>query len=845
VLVLDDYHLVTHPAIHSLMASLVEHLPENLRIAIGARANPPLPLARLRARGQLLEIRTAGLRFRKDEAAQFLNQVMGLDLAPESVLALAGRSEGWIAGLQLAALAIQAQHSSTESEVHSEEDRAGADLPSFNGGHRFLAEYLLEEVVDRLPEEIQWFLLATSLLERMCASLCAVVMNACAGPARAPVDAHHCEAILAQLERGNLFIVALDDQGEWFRYHHLFRDFLLAQLKRAIPQNLPAFHRAASRWLEDHQLLHEAAGHAFQSRDWEFAAAFVERQSFTLITYSEMATMYAWCAAFPEEIMLMHPELCILQSWAWVFTFRRDNRERVEMRLRQAEEVITRLEDRERARGLNEHAAVVRSFLAMAPDPAINPHDHLALGKTMLGRYSGEEAGRFSAELAIGYAHLALSDASAAEQALKTARLTALHSGLFFGLIESSFHLARLAHSQGQLERSAVICHQAREDVTAMLRAEPAAWETTPVLPLPPQEPQLPGLGCLDIALGCVLLEQNRLDEAKTLLERGLKLVGWGMNPFYLVTGLTALFRLREIQDRPLEALACLDHLEEVWPDISFFTRGLRAVHALRVAPGDPRAREEAAAWCAEFAPLVEGPPPGMGPLGAAEVYYTARLAWMRALVATGAADAASASLVIHKHLAKAEASRLTSREIELMLLEAEARVSIGEHETAAALVERALALAQPWGFVRVFDQGPTLAHLLAEAGIRGFSREYIERILTAITRQQDSQPFSAFPADTPSRPGQTLVEPEAWSAKTILVESEVQPAKTALVEPLSQRELEILALVARGASNQTIAEQLVITLGTVKSHMNHILGKLGARSRTEAIARARDLGYL
>ena len=803
MLILDDYHLIGAPAIHSAIAFLLERLPENMRLAIGSRADPPLPLARLRARGRLLEIRAADLRFTADETAQFLNDIMQLDLPPEAVSALEARTEGWVAGLQLAVVAMQLPQPGLQDKE--------SIITSFTGSHRYLVEYLLEEVVNRQPEQVQSFLLSTSILERLCAPLCAAIIGAAIIGAAIPGEPSGSEAILAHLEQANLFLVALDEQGCWYRYHHLFRDFLYSRLQKTQPERATSLHRLASAWYAASGLLREGAQHAFQTRDWEFAAAFVEQHSFTLLLHSDLSTMYEWCSAFPEEVMQRHPMLCILQCWALVFSFRRQNQSRVEERLGQAEQVIAGLEDPQMAHDLREHAAVVRSFLAMAPDPTADPREQLALAQKMLGAFAEGEAGQFSGLLTIGYTQLALHDADAARQTLEAARQVALRGGLFFGMAESTFHLARLAHSQGHLNRAAELCRQGQADIASMLNHP---------------EQELPALGCLYIALGCVLLEQDRLEEAEQDLLHGLDLIGWGMNPYYLMTAYLALYRLREIQSRSAEGLDFLARLEEAWPDITFCMRGLRVVHALRTDPEDPGARAEAVAWrmTLNLIPGEDAPPPGMGPFGAAEAYYQAYLAWARTQVAAG--DVQAALTYLQQQLDLVSTHGLTNRLIELSLLEALAWRAQGEQDRARAALERALAAGQPEGYLRIFDQGTALTRLLVEATQQGICPEYIHRILSVIhatkTPGAGRQGDSAQPGASPTQ--------ATWLDSG---------------EHISERELEVLRHMARGASNQEIAEQLVITVGTVKSHINHILVKLDAHNRTEAVARARGLGLI
>ncbi len=787
VLILDDTHLIGSPAIHSALAYLLEHLPNNLRIAVGSRSDPPLPLARLRARGQLLEIRTAGLRFTAEETAQFLNEVMQLELSAQGISVLEERTEGWIAGLQLAALSVQGRA-----------DKEGF-IAAFSGSQRYLVEYLMEEVVNRQREEVQSFLLSTSILERMCGDLCDALWGEHAAGAE----------ILKQLEQTNLFVVALDDQGDWYRYHRLFRDFLQMRLNKTQPERIPLLHRAACEWLAGKNLLREAAMHAFQTQDWEVAAAFVEQHSFTLIVHSEISTIYEWCSAFPEEVMQRHPMLCLLQGLALAYGFRRQNRARVQARLRQADQVIAGLEDERVARGLTDMASVVRTFLAFAPDPAAEPRELLVLARRMLSAYPEGDPNQFTGLLTTGYAYMALHDAQAAGEAFEAARQIALRERLYFGVVESTFHLARLSHSQGLLRRAAEICRQGQADIAATLGSVPGVADP---------EQALPALGSLDIALGCVLLEQDRLDEAEYRLRHGLELMGGGMNPHYLMTAYIALFRLHEIRGRSEEALKYLDRLEAAWPDIAFCTNGLRVVHLLRTAPDDPGTLADAEAWCHRFSSSLGDAalPPGMGPFGAADAFYLAYLAWVRARIALGNAKAVTSYLA--RQLDLADAHGLTNRVIELSLLEAQAWRAEGDHQRARSALERALAAAQPAGYVRIFDQGSAMTQLLVEAARSGSYQETIKRLLAAIGL------------------------PERCLGRE---DSAARSAQTPYGERLSERELEVLRLIAQGATNHEIAERLVITVGTVKSHINHILGKLDSHNRTEAVARARGLGLL
>ncbi len=791
VLILDDYHLLGSPAIHAAVAFLLEHCPENLRIVLGSRSDPPLPLARLRARRQLLEIRAADLRFTPDETVRFLNEVMHLDLSVDVIAILEQRTEGWAAGLQLAALSLTGR-SDKESF-----------LSSFTGSHRYLVEFLLEEVVNHQPENVQSFLLYTSILERLCGPLCDAILGEGAKSSSSTLD---------YLEHSNLFLIPLDDEQQWYRYHHLFRDFLQTRLQKNQPERVAALHRAASEWHAAHGFLHEAVEHALQTRDWDFAAALVEQQGVAMALRGEFSTLYEWCSAFPEEVMRVHPSLCLFQANTLVIGYRRQNRGRIEARLRQVEQAAEAIEDRQLARLLMGQAATTRVVMeAVTPDPLIAPRAQIPLAQKTLDLLSEDDPARSTIALTTGYAYMALHDAAAGDRAIEESRQLALASHNYFGFVEATFHRSRLAHAQGQLHYAADTCLHGRADASAILARS---------------DQELPSAGCLDIALGCVQLEQDHLEEAERNLLAGLELVGWGTNPYYVMTACLTLFRLCEIQGRSEDALNYLTRLEESWPDIAFCTRGFRVIHTLRTSPEDPSTLAEARMWCEEFVSSLDEhmSPPGMGPFGAAEAYYLAYLAWVRAQIHIGNPKITLSYL--ERQLDQAVSHGLMNRVIELSLLEAEARQAEGDSKGTWAALERALSAAEPEGYVRIFDQGPALTQLLVEAAERGLYRDFIKQILAIVEISKTSDKVREL--NTPLADTETGVS-KAYSLKS--------------GEQLSERELEVLRLMASGATNHQIAQQLVITVGTVKSHINHILRKLDAHNRTEAVARARRLG--
>jgi LuxR family maltose regulon positive regulatory protein len=315
-LVLDDYHVIETETIHRGVGFLLEHLPPPMHLVIATRADPPLPLIRLRARGQLIEVRATDLRFDLDEARLFLQAVMRLNLPPEALVALEQRTEGWIAGLQLAALSLQGR-----SDV-------AAFLHAFTGSHRFILDYLTEEVFSRQPHEVRSFLLATSILERLSGPLCDAVTGQQGGQSR-----------LAALEQAKLFVVALDDEQRWYRYHHLFAEVLRTRLQQNDPSLVPHLHSRASHWYEQQGLFAEAVQRAFAAADIEHAADLIERidvNSWAGLG-AQVQRVLGWLARLPESFVCTRPLLCIIHAIALMFTNRL---EEAEVRLQIAERCL-------------------------------------------------------------------------------------------------------------------------------------------------------------------------------------------------------------------------------------------------------------------------------------------------------------------------------------------------------------------------------------------------------------------------------------------------------------------------------------------------------------------------
>ncbi len=654
---------------------------------------------------------------------------------------------------------------------------------------------------------LQSFLLYTSILERLSAPLCDAILK------RADST-----TLLDQLEQANLFLTALTDEttfgadAGWYRYHPLFRDFLHTWLSRTQPERASALHRAAAGWFAEHGSLSEAADHAFRCGDWAFAADFVEQHSFALIVQSEIATIYEWCAAFPEAVLRSRPTLCVFQALALSYRFQGKQRSRVVARLQHATEALVALPSPDKKLAVDWLSAVVQTFLAMIPDPHTDAHRQLELAQVRLHGCPPGDPSRFPWLLIAGYAYLALTQPQAAKAAFEQALPLARQSGLYFGMVEVTFHLARLSYSQGQLDSTLEICQKMQEELAALLQPSGLA---------------LPALGCLEVAAGCVLLEQDHLEEAEQRLRQGLDRMGWGMNPYYLMTAYLALVRLYEIQGRWAESSACLDQLDRLWPDIQLITQGYRMQAELRSHRDDPNVVERARDWMRRYRSSMgeHFPASGLGPIGSAEAYYQANLIWVRMQIVFNQNQQTPIHLDLQENLEfqvqHAHENGLVGREIELILLQAQMAYQQGNEEQALAALEQALNTHRPAGYVRVFDQSTMLDHLLQLVKKRGICPTDVDEILSAIRSTRGREVETAFSA-----------EPMRESFKGMETGE--------MVEPLSDRELEVLHMIASGATNQAIAERFVITVGTVKSHIHHIFGKLDARNRTDAVAQAR-----
>lgn len=800
VLVLDDYHLIEADLIHDGVAFLLGHLPQNMHLIIASRGEPPLPLARLRGRGQLTELGEAELRFTIDEAATFLNQMIGLGLSTKEVGALVGRTEGWITGLQLAALSMRGR-----------EDVSGF-IAAFTGSHRYVLDYLVQEVLHRQPQDVQTFLLQTSILDRLTGPLCDALTGH--GPDLASrvgrpesTEMGNGQKMLERLEAADLFIVPLDDERRWYRYHRLFADLLRNQLEERWPGLLPTLHRQASLWYEKKDLLSEAIGHAWASGDIERVAHLVEGNVVAVMDYGELPVLVGWLDTLPEEMVRSRPWLAVSHAWALMYTGQLDA---VERRLQDAENALTDVRQRDDApaldmtqtmariaeggQGIQSYMATMRAYLAASRgemDRAIELA-HQAL--QYLPTHDSMVRGFAAAVLSSGYRYRG--DLEAATQAVSEA--VAISQGVDDShmAVLTSCNLAGLLVQQGQLRRAATIFQE------VLPPAERDAGQANRRLPFA-------GLACTGLAT--VLREWNDLESAERLAREGLELSRrWGQAEV-LMHGHLELAQVLQARRDEIGALEAIKEAGQLARGVaSLSVADVSAVEArLHLAQGNLMA---ASFWAQESGLRFEDD------LSFQRTFLYITLT--RVLMAEGRLTEALG--ILGWLLETAEAANANGYVIEILILQALTLQAQGKIDQALNSLERALVLAEPEGYVRIFvGEGAPMAALLQAAVSHGILSGYVNKLSVALGAEMKGE-------------GQAEVTPSLSVS-----------GSSSMVEPLSEREVEVLRLVAAGKSNREIADELFLAVGTVKKHLNNIYGKLGVRRRTQAVARARELDML
>jgi LuxR family maltose regulon positive regulatory protein len=777
VLVLDDYHTIDSPEIQIGMAFLLENLPAQVHLVLATRADPALPLARLRARGELIEIRAVDLRFTPDEASAFLNGVMTLGLTAEDVVVLEGRTEGWIAAIQLAGLSMRGR-----------DDIAGF-IARFAGDDRYIVDYLVEEVLQRQSEQVRTFLLETSILSRLNGPLADAVTGQGGG-----------KAMLAALERQNLLLVPLDDRRDWYRYHHLFADVLEAHVRDERPERVPELHRRATEWYEEAGERAEAIRHAMAGKDFARAADLVELAMPATGRDRQEATLRRWLELLPDELIRARPVLS--DGYAGSILVRGET-EGVEARLQDAEHWLDLaaegpdaagaaaasmvVVDEEAFRRLPGSVAIHRAGLALLLGDVAGTIAHAGRALELVAE--DDDLGLGAASALLGLAYWSRADLEAASSLYAGAIPRFEKIGHRSDAIGLALALADMRMAQGRLNDAMRTYERGLELATG------------------PGATALRGAADMHVGISEILRERDDLAGAARHLREATDLGeenGLPQNPY---RSRVAAARIRQAEGDPAAALELLAEARRLYA--TDFSPELRPVDALKarvwIAQG---MLSEASGWARE-----------RGLSAADDLTYVREfehITLARLILAHGARDRSDERIgeaidLLGRLLVAAEEGGRTGSLIEILVVQALARRARDDVPGALASLERAVALGEPEGYVRVVaDEGPAMAGLLRLTAQQRNASSYVRRLLFATVT-----PAARTPVDQP------------------------------LIEPLSERELNVLRLLESDLDGPDIARELTVSLATVRTHTRNIYAKIGVNNRRAAVRRAAELGLL
>ena len=737
VLVLDDYHVIDAQPIDEALAFLLDHMPPQLHLVITTREDPNLPLARLRVRGQLTAVRASDLRFDLAEAAVFLRQTMGLDLSEDNIAALEARTEGWVAGLQLASISLQGrQHDAADF------------IDAFTGSHRFVLDYLVEEVLHRQSESVQRFLLQTSILDRLCGPLCDAVCLSTDG-----------QATLEALDRANLFLIPLDNERRWYRYHHLFVEFLRQRLQQQYPNNIAEHEIRASEWYEDNGYEIEAFQHAVAANDVQRAERLVEGGGTPMHFRGAGAYVLNWLASLSKTELDAMPSLWVIYASTLLFV---GQHLAVEQKLQAAEAALQDSGSDDKTKDLVGRIASLRATMAVIQ----NDVETIIAESLRAQKYLHPDnlIYRISATWALGVAYQFQGNRAAASRAFtKTISI----GGDSIYVIAATINLGNIQESDNQLTLAA------------------KTYENSLHLAGDPPQP----IACEGfLGLARIHYEWNELDAAEQYGQQCFQMTQQMDNVDSFVSYGIFLSRLMLARGDVPGAVTVLDEVEEFVHHNNFEFRMPSVADAQVLA----LLREGSVEKAAQLTRMHDLP-------------------FSQARVHLAEGDSASALAILERLCQQAKDQ--PDERLKVAVLQAIAYQANGELDKALQSLGDALMLAEPDGFMRIFlDEGAVMAQLLSDAMAQGMVPGYVSKLLAVFEAEKQ--------------------------------ESDL-PLPQALIDPLSERELEVLALVAAGLKNKEIAEQLFISLNTVLYHIKNIYDKLGVRKRTLAIIKARELDLL
>jgi LuxR family maltose regulon positive regulatory protein len=761
ILVLDDFHLISSEKIHNIIAFLIEHQPPQMSLALLTRADPPLPLPRLRAKRRLVELRQSDLSFTPDEAAEFVSQVMGLSLSPEQLLLLEKSTEGWIAGLQLAALSMRQRQARL------------VFLETFTGEHKFIADYLTDEVLAQLPEALRTFLLQTSILERFTAPLCEAVTGQSGA-----------QATLEQLTDANLFIIPLDSQQTWFRYHTLFADLLRKRLQDGMGDAVRELHRRASRWYRENRQIDSAIAHAIAGLDYEQAAGLIEPIAETYLKYGEAATLLGWLNVLPEETMQAHPVLAPLKGMALILCNK------------PPQEITPLLQ-----MGADEFPGEVATLRALQAILQGKSVEAIQLAEQAMQQLPAQsDFFRSLAADSLGMAYTLAGNIEAATHAFQQVVEIATQSDNMMMALMALTNLAGLRYVQGQLRAAGAACQQVLE------MAHQRIGKQTPLV------------GKTLLNLGEIVREQGDLDSAlKYLLEAASMMEHF--SEIGLPLAILSIARVQINQGDWPSAQSSIEKARRQAQSTQSTLMDDRLVDVMQARYWIARGElEPAIQWARRRGFLDQSPAEFLAAAGrnAAinEMLQAEYFAVIRLTLAQHQPRQALEMIAALQELI--EKRGFQRRIIEILVLKAIAQHQNGDIEPAMQTLGKAFSLAEPEGYFRIFvDEGEPMARLLYQAVAQKISPVYAGRLLAVLSDETQR----GKPAE--------------------------KPLADKLIEPLSERELEVLGLIAQGLTNGEIASRLHLSLSTVKGHTTNIFGKLAVKNRTQAVARARSLGLI
>jgi LuxR family maltose regulon positive regulatory protein len=787
ILILDDYHFISSQTVHEQMAFLLEHCPNTLHLVIATRSDPPLLLPRLRARDKTVELRAADLRFTESEATQFLNDVMGLHLDSSSIAVLEERTEGWIAGLQMAALSMR-----------DREDVPGF-IKGFSGTNRYILDYLLEEVLAGQSLEIQRFLLCTSILERLTASLCDAILandegyksgNDDRSTGSAALSRNGSASILEYMERANLFLVPLDDERQWYRYHHLFADLLQTQLQKSLGDSgVAQYHLRASEWYEQNGLPIEAIRHASLASDSERIERLIEQNYLVMLNRGEMSGIRSWMGKLSKELVTRRPWLCLYDAFSrsWFGQL-----EEATLLLNEAEKRIrSEISEHDIRAMLGYHSFVKSRVTAMEGDTqqaiefCIRAHKNIPADNLGLQIEIG---------ITLGYEYFLYGDFINASKTLHKMIRSACTVRAINNPVAAYAILARVYALQGLLHDAYELFQKASQLI-------------------PKTDGQYQGaLGLVDVGIAALLCEWNDVETALGRVKKGLDfLPSWGKADDLSLAYIT-LLRIRLAQGNRADAVDALEKATQLIQTCGVFSEARSAVETAQVKmwllQGDWLAVNR---WTARIEKRFGSQDP---------FRYEDELTHItkaRVCIAQNKLDEAIHLLTCLTE--SAQSGGRPGRLIEIMIIKALALQRVGHTAQAGLTLTQCLTLAEPGGYLRIFlDEGEPMRVLLSQwlaQAVAGPIRSYAMCLLAQ------------------------------WEAEPHMAAKEKVFSSGELIESLTPRELEVLHLIALGKTNQAIARQLIVAHGTVKAHTASIYRKLEATNRTEAVARARHLGIL